>query len=98
MTPILEAIIWGVPVGVVTVFAAGIRRLPWRHAAVVGAGMAVVFGAVRVATLDATFDPSLLVLFGALGGSIATTGSLAGERARIKRSEAILAARPSSTA
>lgn len=96
--PIIEALAWGVAVGVLTVFFVGLRRLPWRHAIVVGVGMGVVFAALRLSTLDATFDRSLLVLLGAVGGSIATHGSVAGEHARVRRSAEILAGRPSSTA
>jgi hypothetical protein len=93
--PVIEAIAWGVVVGALSVFLVGLRRLPWRHAALVGTGFGVVFGTLRLATLDLTVDPAMLVLVGALGGSIATVGSERGERARKSRSAEILAGHPS---
>jgi hypothetical protein len=80
----------------VSVFLAGLRRLPWLYASLVGLGTGVVFAALRLATPDASFDPALLVLIGAFGGSLATVGAERGERARVRRSEAMFAGRPSS--
>jgi hypothetical protein len=94
---ILEAIAWGVGAGVLIVFVVGVRRLPWWYAGLVGLGFGLVLGSLKLATLDPTFDPGMLVLFGALGGSLATYGTERGERARIRRSAAILADRTSST-
>jgi hypothetical protein len=93
---VIEAIAWGAGLGIVSVFLAGLRRLPWLYASLVGLGTGVVFAALRLATFDASFDPGLLVLIGAFGGSLATFGAERGERARIRRSEAVLAGRPSS--
>ena len=88
---IIEAIAWGSGFGVIAVFMVGLRRLPWRYAILVGVGGGVVFAALRYSALDTRFDPGLLVLIGALGGSIATFGSERGERERERRSVAILA-------
>ena len=87
---IIEAIGWGIGFGVIAVFMVGVRRLPWRYAIQVGVGSGVVLAALRLATLDARFDPGLLVLIGAAGGSFATIGAERGERERVRRSAAIL--------
>ena len=94
----LESVVWGVAAGILFTIAAGIRRWPWRWCAVVGLGFGVVLATLRLATLDAASDPSLLVLFGALGGSIATIGSERGERDRRTRSDAILGGRSAAAA
>jgi peptidoglycan/LPS O-acetylase OafA/YrhL len=92
----VEAIAWGVGSGALIVVMVGLRRLPWLYAILVGVGFGLVLGVVRLATLDPTFDPGMLVLLGALGGSVATFGNERGERERVRRSAAILAGRPSS--
>jgi hypothetical protein len=91
--PIIEAIAWGAGFGAIAVFLVGLRRLPWRYASLVGLGGGVVFATLRLATLDGRFDPGLLVLIGAFGGSLATLGTERGERERVRRSVAILAGR-----
>lgn len=93
---IIEAIAWGVGFGVLSVFLVGLRRLPWRYAGLVGLGSGVVLATLRLATTGLEFDPGLLVMFGAIGGSLATIGAERGERARVRRSVVILAGRPSS--
>jgi hypothetical protein len=90
----IESIVWGGATGVLFVVAAGIRRLPWRYCAVVGMGYGIVFSILRFSMVDIDPDASLLVLLGALGGSVATFGFERGERARDRRSAAILG-RPS---
>ena len=84
----IEAIAYGAVVGVLCVFVAGLRRWPWPYAIVVGLGWGVIFAALR---LTVEVDPGLLVLLGGLGGALATLGSERGERARVRRSESILA-------
>lgn len=86
----LESIVLGLAASVVFTIAAGIRRWPWRWCAVTGLGFGLVLAVLRLSTLDQTFDPSLGVLLGALGGSVATIGSERGERERRMRSSAIL--------
>lgn len=88
---IIEAIALGIGFGVIAVFLVGVRRLPWRYAILVGVGSGVVLATFRLATLDARSDPGLLVLIGAVGGSLATLGAERGERERVRRSTAILA-------
>ena len=94
--PIIEAMAWGAGFGVAAIALAGLRRLSWRYASVVGLGLGAVLASLRLATLDAGFDPGLLVLIGAVGGSLATLGAERGERERVRRSVAILEGRPSS--
>jgi len=94
----LESLAWGVAAGLLVTIAAGIRRWPWQWCAVVGLGFGVVLATLRLATLDAVAEPALLVLVGALGGSIATMGSERGERDRRARSDAILGVRPAASA
>ena len=96
--PLIEAIAWGVGVGAVSVIAVGIRRIPWAYAVLVGTGTGVVFAALRLAMFDLSADPGLLVLCGAVGGSIAAVASERGERARIRRSAEILSGPPSTLA
>lgn len=88
---IIEAIGWGIGFGVIALVLTGVRRLPWRYAILVGIGSGVVLAALRLAMLDARSDPGLLVLIGAVGGSLATLGSERGERERTRRTAAILA-------
>ena len=88
---VIEAIGGGLGFGVIAVVLAGVRRLPSRHAILVGFGTGVVLAAVRLALLDTRFDPGLLVLIGAIGGSLATLGAERGERERERRTDSILA-------
>ena len=90
----IEAIVFGAVAGVLFMLIAGLRRWPWRYAGLVGLGWGVIFTALRLSVADV--DPGLLVLVGGLGGTIATLGSERGERARARRSAAILASQPSS--
>lgn len=90
----IEAIVWGAGVGILAVFLAGLRRLPWRYSGLVGLGYFVVFTTLRLSAMDA--DSGLLILLGAVGGGLATLGSERGERERTRRSASILAGRPSS--
>jgi hypothetical protein len=86
--PIVEAIVLGVAIGAVALVLSGVRRLPWEHAVLVGLGIGLVFGAFRLAAVGGKVEPDLLVLIGALGGSLATAGSERGERARAGRTAA----------
>ncbi|MEO8469080.1 MAG: hypothetical protein ABI573_05385 [Chloroflexota bacterium] len=88
---VIEAIGWGIAFGVIAVVLAGVRRLPSRYAILVGFGTGVVLAAVSLAMLDARFDTGLLVLIGAVGGSVATLGAERGERERERRTISILA-------
>lgn len=90
----IEAIVWGAGVGILAVFLAGLRRLPWRHSGLVGLGYCVVFTTLRLSAMDV--DSGLLVLLGAVGGGLAALGHERGERERARRSASILAGRPSS--
>jgi hypothetical protein len=94
----LESVVWGLGTGSLVLITAGLRRWPWRRCAVVGLGFGVVLATLRLATLDPASDGSLLVLLGALGGSIATLGSERGERDRRARSDAILGGRSATAA
>ena len=94
----LESVAWGLGAGSLILIAAGVRRWPWRWCAVVGLGFGVVLATLRLATVDTASDAALLVLLGALGGSIATLGSERGERDRRARSDAILGGRAAAAA
>ena len=94
MSPIIETIAWGAGIAGLSVILVGLRRLPWGYTGLVGLGMGTVFAAVRLATLDASFEAASAVLIGAIGGSLATIGTERGERARARRSAAILAGHP----
>jgi len=91
----VESFIWGAVWAVLGTVLVGIRRLPWRHCAVVGLGFGIVLGTMRVATMasDTTpllVEPWLLVSLGAIGGGMAQLGFERGEQARKQRSAAIL--------
>jgi hypothetical protein len=86
----LESVAFGLAASLVFTVAAGIRRWPWRWCAVTGLGFGLVFAVLRLSTLGPTLDPSLGVLLGAVGGSVAAVGSERGERERRMRSSAIL--------
>ncbi len=90
----IEAIVLGAGVGILAVFMAGLRRLPWRYSALTGLGYFVVFAALRLSAMEV--ESGLLVLLGAVGGGLATLGWERGERDRARRSASILAGRPSS--
>lgn len=92
----LESVAIGIAAGVLFTIAVGIRRWPWRWCVVAGIGWGLLLATLRFATVDPTADKALLVIVGALGGSIATIGSERGERDRRMRSAAILG-RPAST-
>jgi hypothetical protein len=91
----VEAILFGAATGALFVVAAGLRRWPGRYAALVGLGWGVVLAALRLSQLQPV-EPGLLVLFGGLGGSLATIGSERGERERKRRSGSILERIPAS--
>jgi len=88
---LVEPLAFGAVVAALMVLVAGIRRIPWRYAAIVGAGYGIVFAALRAAQLG--HDPGILVLFGALGGSVAIRGWDLGEQERKRISNAITAIR-----
>jgi len=89
---LIESLVFGAVVGALMVLVAGIRRIPWRYAAIVAVGYGIVFAALRAAQLG--HDPGILVLFGALGGSVAIRGWDLGEQERKRISDAITAIRP----
>ena len=92
----VEAIAWAVGLATPLVFVAGLRRFPWRYCALAGFGFGLVFWAGRLAivTVDPPFnrflDPGTLVLIGALGGGLVQFAFDRGERARQRRTAAIL--------
>jgi hypothetical protein len=89
---LIGALAWGGAAGALMTLGAGIRRIPWRYAVIVGLGWGIVFAALRAATLG--FDPAILVLFGAVGGSLAVRGFDLGERERKRISDEITSVRP----
>ena len=89
---LVEPLAFGAVVGALMVLVAGIRRIPWRFAVVVGVGYGIVFAALRAATF--AVDTSILILFGALGGSVAIRGWDLGEQERKRISDAITSIRP----
>jgi ABC-type cobalamin transport system permease subunit len=92
---VIDALAWGAGIGVLSIVFVGLRRVPWRYAGLVGVGTGTVFAALRLVMIEPSFDPALAVLVAAVGGAIATVGTERGERARVRRSEAILAGRQS---
>lgn len=84
----IEAILLGVAVGGLGILAAGVRRLPWKYAALVGLGFGLVIFALRLAY--EAVDPFLPVWLAAGGGMLWMMGSERGERERARRSAEIL--------
>lgn len=74
---------------------AGIRRIPWRYGAVLGMGTGAVLTAVWAATAGLS-DPPILVLIGAIGGSVTQQAFDRGQRERRRISDGITAIRVSS--
>lgn len=71
----------------------GIRRIPWRYAALFGIGYGIVIAAAYVATSGRLVDPGMLVLAGAIGGGVAQFAFERGERERRRISDEITAIR-----
>jgi len=90
----IEAIVGGAAAGVLMVFVAGVRRLPWRYSGLVGLGYGVFLAALRLSA--ESVESWLLIGLGALGGGLAVLGTERGERERARRSASILSRRPSS--
>ncbi len=67
---------------------AGVRRIPLRHAALMGVGFTIVFAALWIAMFRA--DLPSLVLVGAIGGVLVQRGLYQGERERHRISEEIV--------
>jgi hypothetical protein len=88
---LVDPLVFGAGVGALMILVAGIRRIPWRYAVIVGVGYGIVFAALRAVTFGV--DPSTLVLFGALGGSVAIRGWDLGEQERRRISDEITAIR-----
>lgn len=95
-----EAIVWALGLATPFVFVAGLRRFPWRYCALASVGVGFVFWAGRLAIVGVdppfrTFlDPGTLVLIGAFGGGLFQFAFDRGERARERRTAAILGAPP----
>ena len=88
---LVTAVVYGSVIGAVTILMAGVRRIAWRHAAIIGLGNGIVFAALWAAMNRA--DPGTLVLVGALGGALAQRGWERGERERRRISDEITAIR-----
>jgi hypothetical protein len=88
---LLSAIVFGGTSVVLFIGLAGIRRIPWRHAAVMGVGFVTVFSALWIAMFRS--DLPSLVMVGALGGILVQFGFDRGERERRRISEAITSGR-----
>lgn len=70
---------------------AGVRRIPWRHAALMGVGYVIVLAALWFAMFRAV-DP-ILVLIGALGGVLVQRGFDEGMQERHRTSREITSKR-----
>ena len=86
------SLVFAAATGSLAMLLAGVRRLPWRHAALIGLGQAIVFAALAAAMFGRA-SPEL-VLVGAIGGGLAVHGFEHGERERRRISDSITAIRP----
>lgn len=84
---LLTAIAFGGASVALFIGLAGVRRIPWRHAALMGVGFVIVFAALWVAMFHA--DIPSLVLVGAIGGVLVQRGFDRGEQERHRISEEI---------
>lgn len=92
---LLTALLFGVTSVGLFIGMTGVRRIPWRHAALMGVGYVFVFGALWFAIFRA-LDP-ILVLIGALGGVLVQRGFDEGMQERRRISEEITSGRSSPT-
>jgi hypothetical protein len=90
----IDALITGVATGLLWMLLAGLRRIPWRYAVIMGLGAGVVFSALRQVTID--LDAGLGVLLGAIGGSVVQLGFDRGQRERERQTAEILGSSQSS--
>ena len=84
---LLVAILFGGVSAVLFLGMAGIRRIPWRHVALMGAGYVIVLAALWFAMFRS--DNPILVLVGALGGVLVERGFHEGMQERHRISEEI---------
>jgi hypothetical protein len=96
----IEALVWGGVMVPIFMLAGGMRRISWRSAFIAALGVGLVFASARLSIvgidpgLRRWLDPGMLVLLGALGGSLSTHWWEHGNRERERRSAAILASPP----
>jgi hypothetical protein len=88
---LLTAVLFGSVSVALFIGMAGVRRIPWRHAALMGVGYVIVLAALWFAMFRAR-DP-ILVLVGALGGVLVQRGFDEGMQERHRISEGIISGR-----
>ena len=88
---LLAAIVFGGASVALFVGLAGVRRIPWRPALLMGVGFVIVFAALWVAMFHA--DLPSLVLVGAIGGVLVQRGFDRGQQERRRISEEIVLGR-----
>ena len=86
----LVVLVVALPLAALLTVFAGIQRIPWREASLIGFGMAVVLlaGGLASSGVVAAKDVSSLVFVGAIGGGIAVRGY---ERGKARRDATIAA-------
>lgn len=88
LKPVIAALVVFLLTASLFALFAGIRRIPWRHAGLVGVGSGIVWVTVWAASQQ-PIDPATLVLVGAVGGSLAQRGFERGEQERHRISDQI---------
>lgn len=91
---LLTAIVFGGASVALFVGLVGVRRIPWRHAALIGVGYVIVFAALWLAMNGG--DLPILVMVGAIGGSLVQRSFDRGEQERHRISEEITSRRSAS--
>lgn len=86
----------GVPAGFVLTLVAGMFRIPWRHAVLIGTGVAVIIAALAIAPhMDPRrIDPAAWVLIGAVAGGVAVRAYERGIALRKAKIDRILSVPP----
>lgn len=87
---LVSAVVLFVAVAGTATLMAGIRRIPWRFGAVLGLGTGTVLATAWAATAGLG-DPPILVMVGAIGGSVTQQAFDRGQRERRRISDAITA-------
>lgn len=87
---LVSAVVLFVAAAGMAMLMAGIRRIPWRFGAVLGLGTGTGLAATWAATAGLG-DPPILVLVGAIGGSVTQQAFDRGQRERRRISDAITA-------
>jgi hypothetical protein len=92
---LIVTLVMSLPIAILFTLFAGIQRIPWRDAVLIGLGMSLVLFAGGIATnqIIRPADTGILVFIGAIGGGIAVRGYEHGKAQRDATIQAIVEGR-----